>query len=322
MIEVREKLTDTDIAAEIEGHRRKARILNITGVVLFLACVIIALIVLLGSDGNNEIDFSNLEPRGIAALVATGLGVIGSVLLFIGKHYKKKLKQLVSEHLVRGVLEEFFTLDTYDTNMHIPESIIKTAGMTGSWERARGSDYVKGTYKSIAIQFSDIHLINVATRRDSDGDYHESESTVFQGPWLTCDFGIKFPAKLIVREKRAKLIDDKHKKDSNRPETEDEAFIARYEVLTSDQHMASSILTPHFMKKIQEINNKSGGKLLLCFEGNHVHIAVYNKHDSFEVSSKTSEFQDLDILRDRFRTEIRYLTDIIDELTQNIPAYK
>ncbi len=35
-----------------------------------------------------------------------------------------------------------------------------------------------------------------------------------------------------------------------------------------------------------------------------------------------SVYQDLDKLRERFRTEIRYLTDILDELMLNDKLYK
>jgi uncharacterized membrane protein len=76
------------------------------------------------------------------------------------------------------------------------------------------------------------------------------------------------------------------------------------------------------MERIEDINNKCGGQLFMCFDKTRLHIAIYNGRDSFQVSTKAAEFADYDKLKERFRQEIRYLTDILDEFMENEKVYR
>lgn len=306
------KLTDTEIAAEIESLRRKARPALVTGGVMLGTCAAAALVFVILRD-TGGID----SVPGWAVIILSGIGLIGVIFVFVGSVYKRRLKKVVGNHLVRGILEEFFELDTYDVNTHISEDVIRSANMIRGWKNARGSDYVSGRYKTVGIQFSDIELYYVENNKGKDGKDHEREVTVFKGPWMICDFHRPLPARLLVRENSRKLFTGKYQKDGNDLDTESEAFNARYEIRTEDPHTAFYILTPHFMEKLQEINDRARGRFFICFEEHRIQIAIDNRHDSFEVGSKAAEFKHLDALRNRFRWEIRYLTDIIDELMQN-----
>ena len=57
----------------------------------------------------------------------------------------------------------------------------------------------------------------------------------------------------------------------------------------------------------------------LCFEGSQVHIAIDSRHDSLELNRV--RLDSLDNIRDRFRSEIKYVTDIVDLLLLNENIY-
>ena len=240
-------INDSDIAIQIEKLGRKARYTLIAGAALVLICFISAI-------------------AGIAALgILIILGLGGVVLLFLGLGHKIRLKNMVSENIVRAVLEEFFAMEMYSVNGHISDGLIRGASLVRGWDRIEGGDYVKGTYKGLDIQFSDVRLIQVETKRDDKGDETKTETDIFRGPWLVCDFGRRLPESLP------------HEKEKKIP----------------------------------------GGRLYTRVDGSRVHIAINNGKDLFEVSTKASEFRDLERLREKFRAEIRCFTDIIDGLMQN-----
>lgn len=311
------KLTDAQIAAELERLRRKARPLLVAGAALLAFCAAAAMIFLLLRE-SGSLD----SVPGPALVLLVGTGLLGAALVLVGAVHKRRLKQAVGRYLVRGVLEEFFELDSYDVKQHIPEAVIRSAGMVGGWKNARGSDYVRGSYKTLGIEFCDVELYYVDNNKDKNGRNHEKEVRVFKGPWLICDFHAKLPARLLVRENSRKLLGGAYQKDRSDLDTESEAFNTRYEIRTEDPHTAFYILTPHFMERLQEIDDQAGGRLFLLFEEGRVQIAIDNGHDSFEISSRAAEFKNLDALRGRFRSEICYLTDIIDELMENETLFK
>ncbi|MCL2487038.1 MAG: DUF3137 domain-containing protein, partial [Oscillospiraceae bacterium] len=73
-------------------------------------------------------------------------------------------------------------------------------------------------------------------------------------------------------------------------------------------HLAYAILTPQFMARVMRI----GGNVRMCFEPGRAHVAFNTGGDTFEVTGEEHEMKDLDKLRERFRQEIRHLTDIVD----------
>ncbi len=311
-------LSEAQLKEGIEVFRKKKQTNNTIGKFLLFGFLFLAFISFVSNGGTISTDS---EYFGVV-IFGVVLGIAGVVFLVIGQGHGNSLKRFISENIISGVLSEFFKVDAFEIHRHIPGNVISKVGMIPGWDKAYGSDYVAGTYKGLSIQFSDVELKSVEVTTDDEGHRTERESRVFLGPWLVCDFGIDLPANLMVRENSRKLMGSGYQKDGNDLDTENEAFNARYEIRAGDAHTAFYILTPHFMEKIQEINDRAGGRLFMCFFGREVHIAVHNNRDSFEVGGKAEEFGDLDVLRDKFRSQIRYLTDIIDELMLNDKLYK
>jgi hypothetical protein len=298
-------LSEAEIAAGIENLRRKARPLMVSGLLVLLAAVVMGLIAGHVYGGGDNI------PAPIIILYVI-MAIAGLILLFTGNSIKKKLKRFVAENIIKSILGEAFAVESYEADEQISHDVIKDTQLIGGWEKSRGSDHLLGSYKSRKIEFSDMTLYYEEETTDSDGDTHTRDVIVFMGQWLICDFDKEVPSKLLIRENLVNLL-GKYEDDGDDLDTEYVGFNEKFQILTHDAHTAFYVLTPHFMERILVLDQNTHGRLHLCFEGSRVHIAV-NSGDLFEISTKAADYKDLDALRDRFRGEIRYLTDMLDIL--------
>ncbi|MCL2486930.1 MAG: DUF3137 domain-containing protein [Oscillospiraceae bacterium] len=127
------------------------------------------------------------------------------------------------------------------------------------------------------------------------------------------------PTRIKIRSRSGDFAEGK-KAESN-VITPNTGFNLRFHVVADNPNLAAYILTPEFMQRVIKIDN---GRLRMCLEPGRAHVA-YNTssnpvdftgkdsgHYTFEVTGEEWEMADLDKLRDRFRQEIRHLTDVID----------
>lgn len=125
---------------------------------------------------------------------------------------------------------------------------------------------------------------------------------------MICDFGKTLSAevKLSKRSKLDRLFRSKG------IQTESEEFNKRFCIQSESPVEAFYILTPHMMEYILGMQSKGGGDVYMSFlrEGK-VHIAINSGRDSFEAEKGTVNAA---ALREKFVGEIRYITDLIDEL--------
>jgi len=231
-----------------------------------------------------------------------------------------QIVHMVKVNVVRTALSEVFAECEYSPTRHIAGSDIRASGLIDGWDVSSGSDHVQGKYKGRDIEFSDVHLEKETTYTDKDDNERTKYKTIFKGQWITCKMSKTLDAAVRVREKAgllslAKKVLGVRAKDS--VETENAAFNQQFEILTSDPHTASSVLTPYFIEYILAADRQANGRVFLCFSGNTVHIAVHNGRDSFETKGGGSAIKDLSALRQRMQSEIGYITCILDEILQN-----
>lgn len=232
----------------------------------------------------------------------------GVLLFFIRKKNAKKKEAAVG--IIRSVIQEKIDLTEYSPYKHIPESAILKTNLMPSWDVFSGSDLVQGVYKGVTIAFSDIHLENIETYTDSDGNRQTRRETLFKGQWIVCELPKRIENAVRLRERpRIKLLPQK-----SSAETENAEFNKKYQILTEDPHTMFYILTPHFMEYILSADLLADGQTYLCFEDNYVYIGIDNRRDAFEMRGK---FENVDEIRARIEKEVQYIIDIIDELKQN-----
>lgn len=298
-------LTDSELQENIAALTRKSKGFLIPAIVLVILCIPLALIANAGGEGSD----------GFAALMSTAVAAFigGFILLLCFFKVKGKIKVFVSENVTRGLLCEVFEVEQYNPTGQIDCSQIQGSGLVDGWQQCGGSDYVRGRYMGHNIEFSDIHLERVYKAKDSDGNYTKEKQTIFKGQWIILEHDKDLSAPLIVREKA--FFPPLISRTPSDIETENDGFNKRFQLLTTDGHTAFLILTPHFMEFITTADAKANGNTLMSFYGNRISIAIDNDSDSFEVSAK--QLKDIEGLRQAQRADIKYLTNIIDELMQN-----
>ena len=269
--------------------------------------------------GVRQESFSGMEIvyEIIAPVVLTEVVLIGLLLL---AHMRiRKLKDFMGAAIVLPVLKEIFEVRAYQPNGHLPSGLISSAGLVDGWTDIEGSDYIEGSYKGINILYSDLHLQHIEESYD-DGKKTVSCATVFKGQWLICDFGRELAASIRLIEriggiKRQRTI-AAGKSDI---ETENIEFNKKYRIITGDGHTAFYLLTPHFMERLVATDEAANASTRFCFQDGKVHIALYSGCDSFEL--KGVKLADMESVRHKFRSDLKYMTDIMDELLLNVNLF-
>ncbi len=284
---------DVELSQEIRSKQLFIGTLKLAGKILKVVSVIMIIISLF-----TEIYWM---------IIVAGL-LYGLCEMFIG-HYEKELKTYVSDNIVRQALEAVFDIEEYKPFGTISYEKVKGSNMgISGFNVTGGSDYLKGTYKDLPVELSDMSLIHRTHSQDDDGRTVTNDEVIFQGLWLICDFGKELSADLRLweRKNRDKILGGKGIR------TENEQFNRQFQVEAEIEEEAFYILTPHMMEYILEMDRKARGETHMRFErGGKVHIAIRKEEDSFEATGLSKNATQL---RKKFIQEIRYITDLIDEL--------
>lgn len=254
---------------------------------------------------------ANLTPLAIVCLVLTF--VFGYQL---AKH-SEALKTALGSNVINDVLGEVF--ETVEYNPLGKISSVSSAGMVFPfhYDKLRGSDHIKATYRGLNIELSDIELINAEEITDADGNVDRSEHTVFRGQWLICDFGKELSGEVHISGKSKKSYGLSI---NGNVKMENEQFNKQFFVNAQNPQEAYYILTPHMMEYILSMSEKSGGTVYMSFLRNgRLHVAVQTGRDFFEIGGGKV---DIESLRKKFLEELHWFTSIIDELQLTDTLYK
>lgn len=251
-------------------------------------------------------------------LIVAGL-VIAIIAGVIRNGRKSTIKKQLSDNLVKSALEDVFDNVIYEPFKAMPRSLVWESDMMlpVSFNTVEGSDHIKASYKGLDIEMGDVSLVDSGEiYNDETQMYEKVESTVFRGQWLVCDFGRELVSdvKLAARSRADRAL----KKASIK--TENEEFNKRFTIVSDNEQEAFYILTPHMMEYIMSMADKGGGEVYMSFlRKGKLHIAVKTNRDFFEMGSGSP---DAAALRRKFTGEIRYFTDLIDELKLTDTIYK
>ena len=307
--QVRHKLTEADMVELVDASRR-ARTKGIVKTVIGILIMLLAF--LLAEDKEGGLLYS---AGVIVAVIGGGFLCVGLITL---KEYKGHIKEQLSRSVVPQVLSEIFDDVEYDAYRHISPEVIHASGaFPFAYDKVSGGDYIKASYRGVGLELCDLVLEEEVrtTSTDSDGNSTSDTKTitVFVGQWLILDFHKELSADLGVFEGLRKQYDQ--------IETENAEFNKRYGISCDSVHDAFYILTPNMMEHIMAMDRRAGGKVYLRFlrEGK-IHVAVHSRRDHFEVGNLNDA--DLATLQLKFRSEVRYVTELIDALLAVDTLYK
>ena len=254
---------------------------------------------------------SSLLPAAfISGLVLSELAISGP---------KKRYRAAFKKAFVTRSLETVFTDLDYRPTQGIAYDTIASTKMMNMGDRFHAEDYVCARYRDVRFEQSDVHIEEEHHSTDSKGHSSTHYVTIFRGRWMIFDFNKEFRAKVQIVQKGFRTAKRKRffgKKETlfQKVELESETFNKEFQVYAQNEHDAFYIITPAFMERVQNLTAHSKGKMMFCFVGNRLHIAIHDNKDSFEPGSV---FKPLDEEKttQKLREEIEVITQFIDELS-------
>ena len=242
-------------------------------------------------------------------------GIIIACIGFAMKHTAKNdVKMEAGIHIIHQAMGEVFESFEYqpEKGLEVEDVANIEMGFPFDFNQLDSDDLIVGTYKGMKIRMADTTLNLVTTSTDEDGNERKNTEKVFEGLWMICDFGKELTTDLTITE-------GIHTK-KNRVKTDNEKFNKKFGIYSLNPHEAFYILTPHVMEYILEMDKKSYGDTYMNFshEGK-LSIAINTGHTAFEIDSfKMSA----DEMRNKFVSEVRYITGLLDELSHVDTMYK
>lgn len=294
------RLSDAELAGQLSVLNQKANTMKI----LALVCVIGVFVLWL------------VHPLAGAAMI-----IPAAVFAVLSGKAGSQAKALLANNITRDIISGVFDECIYAAGYRLPDEMLREAALIPNWDMATGSDLISAKYRGHVINFSDIELSEEVEREDSEGNTSTSYETKFKGQWMILELGREVPAQLRLREniqrtgKLSRKLFGERIENKDDVKTENEAFNKRFQILTEDEHSAFYILTPHFMEFIMSADDAADTRTYLSFVENRVHIACYTGKDSFELQK--NDGANLDAIRARMKSELRYITSIADELLKN-----
>lgn len=241
--------------------------------------------------------------------------ILAVIVIGIGFRFHSSAAGAIKAGMVKPVLvpalESVFDHVVYRPEDHIPDHIIKNTDMGFGFtiDKIYGSDYVKAEYQGVGIEMSDVQLVTIEETEDKDGNTAETEYTRFRGMWLVCDFHKQFSADLLLQEQE-NIMGTPSRKGIR---TDNDAFNKKFCIQSDSSHDVFYILTPHMMEYILSMDKAADGHTRMRFlkEGKIV-LALDTGRDIFEVNQISNV--SAESLQTQFVNEIRYVTNLIDEL--------
>ena len=224
------------VEQDLEQRLEKARRNSKTGVIFMVA-----------GGGAAMLSQRLMAQEGVFIVLGLVAMLAGWLVLGIGiaAQYsaRREMRNYLGGAVIPPVLSQVFEELEYEKNGYIDGGLIKSVDMSFPFrfDDVIGSDHVRGTYRGVHVELSDIRLETVFayTVTDDDGNTQTKErrNTVFQGQWLILDFHKELSADLCVFEGGRKL--------SGQIETESTAFNEKFGISCDSAHDAFYILTPH-----------------------------------------------------------------------------
>ena len=215
------------------------------------------------------------------------------------------------KNIVPSVLEELFENVEYIPDKGIDEKTLIDTEMINTGDSYDSEDYVKGKYKNINFEFSDVFMYEDI--KDKNGN--KKRETIFAGQWIIFDFKKKFKSKLLVSTNNFPVFN----KLSN-VQFEDTDFSNNFIVQAKNEKDAFRILKPDFIENLKKLKRNLGNYFTLYFVENKLHIALYNYIDFFEPNL----YSDIDVKeeKEKIKKDLKTITDFIDVLELDNDIFK
>lgn len=201
---------------------------------------------------------------------------------------------------------------TYFIDRKIPMYEMKPSKIVPKHDKYKSEDYFEGTYKNVALKFSEINLKE--KRRGKNRSYHVS---VFKGLAILLEMDRKkFNGHTILQQNRSKFIEWFKEKSSGmeRADLVDPEFEKLFDAYTTDQVEARYLIDPAIIEELKGIKSEyDGKKMLVAYFDSKVLVLVATKTNHFEPANIRIKATDpISILN--MKSEIVQILSLIDRL--------
>jgi len=277
-----------------------------SGMVFILLSIIIAIVGFLLGEGVFQI-----------------LLIIGAILFIISIYYFAKaskhsqsFRSLIKNELIITLLKDQFDNVNYDAKGFISIPRINETQMVRRPDRFHGEDYIRGTYKGVDFEVSDIDLKQRVETRDSKGNVTVSYQTYFKGRWYIYKYDKRFKDVLKISESRWAGMSTKG---LIKIDTESMEFNKKFSIFASNQEFGFYLITSSMIEKFLELEKMHRGSILYYFANNELHIGVNDNRDYMELSIKTPLNEES---LKSFMADIDLIPAIINELRLDSSKFK
>ena len=225
-----------------------------------------------------------------------------------------EFKNTIKDELIQLALKDKFEDVTYDRHGSISQAVIDHTGLVKTPDRYSGEDLIKGSYKGVTFEVSDVTLRERHEHVDSKGNRTVSYPVYFKGRWYVYSFPKNFKGTLKVSEGNPNEA-----RGLEKVETESIAFNKKFKMYASDKQYAFYHLTPSMMENLLTLEKEHKGRIYFYYERNELHIGVNDSQDYLEIpfSRKINEQSML-----AFDRDVALIPKIIDELKLTSTKFK
>jgi len=233
--------------------------------------------------------------------------IIGGTVIFANLSGKvtEEYKKLYKENFVVSILKEKFDNVIYDYKRGLDKNYVEQFGLTSMGNRFSSEDYIKGSYKGIGFEQSEVRIEHKGRNDDTASIYFTGRMIVFDFPYKEVKsvqvFTERFPHKgtpKINYTMKSVLM-------------ESADFKKRFDVLAAEEVEAFYVLTPQFMEKVDFLKEKFN-HVAMNFQGNKLYVGIWSGVDAFDGDiSRTINYYDE---KATIMADVRVITDIIDVL--------
>lgn len=232
-------------------------------------------------------------------------------------YYRSRYKQDVFARVTSALAPGM----TYHPQHFIAENYYTGCGLQSSRiDRYSGQDYFEGHVGGTHLIFSEIHAEREESRKDSKGNRRTYWVTVFKGIFFMADFPKHFQGQVIIEPDVAEatfgwLGRKLQGISSDLVRLENPEFEKAFKVRATDQVEARYLLTPSFQDRLLELRKFWGGKIGMSLLRSNLYLAIPNREDWFECSSKVRAGDRAQI--ERFASQLIAVLNVVNQLDLN-----
>jgi hypothetical protein len=248
----------------------------------------------------------------LAGFMLSFLWIYFIVLLLAGATgitiFMLKLQQATAtfkDNLMDAVLQEFFTDYSHNKLAGISLFDVMASELLAKPDRFFSNDLIQGSYQGVGFAMSDVTMQRVIQTGKTT-----TVQTYFRGPVMVFDFHKETQGKLIVQQSRRGQLFSSYKA----VKLESVQFNKRFFTYSTNSKLAFFILTPHFMERLQRLEEEVPGQFYFSFINSKMFVALHNNQDLFEISMFGTINEKV---YDRFYHEVKIIVDLIEELRLN-----